>query len=80
MSIKCVECNKGHCKESQIGIPCGYIKKKSLIKAHGTLAEFRNASEKAFNDGFCTWEEKEKAIRDYKNELDSYNNPTESNQ
>jgi len=79
MSIKCVECNKGPCKENQIGIPCGYVKKKLLIKTHGTLGEFRDAAEKAFNDGFCTWEEKERAIADYSAELESCDETTEGN-
>jgi len=40
-----------------------------LIKKHGSLDEFTSAVENTFDDGFCTWEEKEKAIKEYQLEL-----------
>ena len=40
-----------------------------LIKEHGTIEEFTTSVENAFDDGFCTWEEKENAIKEYRAEL-----------
>ena len=54
-------------------------KYKHLIEAHGTLAEFTFAVELAYNDGFCTWGEKEEAIADYKAELELSEVTTEGN-
>ena len=40
-----------------------------LIEKHGSLEEFSSALEDAFDDGFCTWEEKESARKKYELEL-----------
>ena len=40
-----------------------------LIEEHGSLDEFTTAVENAFDDGLCTWEEKEDAIKKYEHEL-----------
>jgi len=42
---------------------------EDLVEKHGTLEEFVSAVESAFNDGFCSWEEKENAINEYAIEL-----------
>ena len=40
-----------------------------LIEKHGSLEEFSSVLEDAFDDGFCTWEEKESARKEYELEL-----------
>ena len=42
---------------------------EELIEEHGTIEEFTSAVESAFNDGFCSWKEKEDAIIAYAIEL-----------
>ena len=45
-----------------------------LIEKHGTLEEFISSVERAFNDGFCTWTEKESAIIRYAIQLSEAKN------
>lgn len=40
-----------------------------LIERHGTLKEFEEACERAVDDFFITWEEKERAVKKYRKEL-----------
>lgn len=40
-----------------------------LIKEHGSLEEFITACENAFDDGLINWEEKERAIEEYRRDL-----------
>lgn len=53
-----------------------------LIEKHGSLDDFISAIETAFDDGLCTWEEKEKTINEYRRELFNAkfsDKPTEGN-